>query len=775
MINLFSRKKQCSANFSPKELDVLLAKIAQIYRIEEINPDRKRYLSKTIKKFGYLPYPQFKVLQELTPAETIYCLVEKLVYAKTFVVNKFIDFDNPSVLARRNIKNSDWFKQEGHNIKLLSLSGLGDGNASENAGKFLDWVKCLITLNSGNEELGILPVTLYLIPFNEREFDCAYLPKSSDVSNKLQDDNLMKFLGLDAESQVKLFIQLAQLCNHPVIYDILPQTARFSKVVLANPYVARWMDLNELTNSIIGYLNALCAQIMQKRVYKDEDVISTQKKYIENLKGNYKKYSSEEEKIAAEIEDDIKEYKILVSYKMSFAQKQDELSKRAQEVINCAAKKHIKSEVDIVNQDEIVAALIKAGLWTMSGGAWCSAGVPVFDKMNKGAQYPLFKHYNYKGEDVTHFANLDCQTPYFFYHFEINKYNGDVIDFYVDYVSKLQKEYNFDGFRIDHIDHIVDEVSQDKKGQPLSYRIPAKVLSKVNSTMKKKVPYFATLAEYMLWDGYFKEYHKDMKFDVLWGDDIVSQSTKTPEQIINDNLRLSTYNQRNAKTNSLAILKTYNNQDGEFRDINQYPGQLGAQGALFKWFKLKFIPGGKFAKRPVLLVDGDESFTKVGIERVISKEASMVRNYDWDFFEKFNALDYFAQNDKLLNSGKAVLHNQENNGFVCWEVVPDESKKVKKGEKQPTYLIVANYFAPYEIKDVQFEDGHIEKKNVRGTITRDNIVKLKRGKKLVSYFDFELDELNKCMFVEKPLENDIVKQITFKELRPGEFKVYKMV
>ena len=775
MISLFSRKKQCSANFSPKELDVLLAKIAQIYRIEEINPDRKRYLSKTIKKFGYLPYPQFKVLQELTPAETIYCLVEKLVYAKTFVVNKFIDFDNPSVLARRNIKNSDWFKQEGHNIKLLSLSGLGDGNASENAGKFLDWVKCLITLNSGNEELGILPVTLYLIPFNEREFDCAYLPKSSDVSNKLQDDNLMKFLGLDAESQVKLFIQLAQLCNHPVIYDILPQTARFSKVVLANPYVARWMDLNELTNSIIGYLNALCAQIMQKRVYKDEDVISTQKKYIENLKGNYKKYSSKEEKIAAEIEDDIKEYKILVSYKMSFAQKQDELSKRAQEVINCAAKKHIKSEVDIVNQDEIVAALIKAGLWTMSGGAWCSAGVPVFDKMNKGAQYPLFKHYNYKGEDVTHFANLDCQTPYFFYHFEINKYNGDVIDFYVDYVSKLQKEYNFDGFRIDHIDHIVDEVSQDKKGQPLSYRIPAKVLSKVNSTMKKKVPYFATLAEYMLWDGYFKEYHKDMKFDVLWGDDIVSQSTKTPEQIINDNLRLSTYNQRNAKTNSLAILKTYNNQDGEFRDINQYPGQLGAQGALFKWFKLKFIPGGKFAKRPVLLVDGDESFTKVGIERVISKEASMVRNYDWDFFEKFNALDYFAQNDKLLNSGKAVLHNQENNGFVCWEVVPDESKKVKKGEKQPTYLIVANYFAPYEIKDVQFEDGHIEKKNVRGTITRDNIVKLKRGKKLVSYFDFELDELNKCMFVEKPLENDIVKQITFKELRPGEFKVYKMV
>ena len=78
-------------------------------------------------------------------------------------------------------------------------------------------------------------------------------------------------------------------------------------------------------------------------------------------------------------------------------------------------------------------------------------------------------------------------------------------------------------------------------------------------------------------------------------------------------------------------------------------------------------------------------------------------------------------------------------------------------------------------EDVQDEKGKVEKKNIRGTITRDNTIKIKRGKKLVSYFDFELDELNKCMFVEKPLESEITKQITFKELRPGEFKVYKMI
>ena len=47
--------------------------------------------------------------------------------------------------------------------------------------------------------------------------------------------------------------------------------------------------------------------------------------------------------------------------------------------------------------------------------------------------------------------------------------------------------------------------------------------------------------------------------------------------------------------------------------------------------------------------------------------------------------------------------------------------KNKKGEKKPTYLIVANYFSPTELKEVQDEKGHCERKNVRGTITRNNV------------------------------------------------------
>ena len=90
---------------------------------------------------------------------------------------------------------------------------------------------------------------------------------------------------------------------------------------------------------------------------------------------------------------------------------------------------------------------------------------------------------------------------------ENGSFNTQVIDYFVDYMVNLQKEYNFDGYRVDHIDHIVDKVSETN-GHPISYRAPRVVLNKLNKTLKNKIPYFGTLAEYMLWDDFLKEYHK---------------------------------------------------------------------------------------------------------------------------------------------------------------------------------------------------------------------------------------------------------------------------
>ena len=299
---------------------------------------------------------------------------------------------------------------------------------------------------------------------------------------------------------------------------------------------------------------------------------------------------------------------------------------------------------------------------------------------------------------------------------------------------------------------------------PISYRAPREVLGKMNGVLKRKIPYFATLAEYMLWDNYYKEYHLDMNFDLLWGNDIVSQNTKTPSQIVADNKYLETYNSRNSVLNPLSILKTYNNQDGEFEAIDQYPGQLGAEGALYKWFKYKFLPGGSGANRSSLYIDGDESFTKTGIEYVIGNEVSMKRNKDWAFFEKFNAINYFVQNCSVILNGKASMVEQTKDGLAAWEILSDDGN----------FLVVSNYQSPTEKMCVEKEDGTSAIETKRGKMLMDKVIKLE-NRVLISFFEFDYDEMQKCQFVEKKLLNPINNMITFNILKPGEFKVYRFV
>ena len=408
---------------------------------------------------------------------------------------------------------------------------------------------------------------------------------------------------------------------------------------------------------------------------------------------------------------------------------------------------------------EIIQELIKVGLWPAPGGAWCSAGVPVYDKMSECGGYPTFKHYDYKGEDVTEFANLDCQTPYYFVNLENGSYNKDVVEFFLNAMKTLQQDYNFDGFRVDHIDHIVDKVSENK-GVPISYRAPRKVLGQLNKMMKKEIPYFGTLAEYMLWDDFLKEYHEDMDFDLLWGNDIVSQECKTPECIVEDNQHLANYNVALKKQNYLSILKTYNNQDGEFRCIDQFPGQLGEQGALYKWFKYKLLPGGKFAQRPMLYVDGDESFTKRGIESVIGEEMSMPREKNYNFYEKFNAIDKFVKSNPIITDGEAQIIRQDDDGFVSWIVTKEPLKTA--------FLITSNYKYPTEKVCVTDENGNSYKAIVEGKSVCNKTVQLPCDYSVKCEYEFSNGE-----YIAKELRL-IGDYVEFGELRPAEFSIIEL-
>ncbi len=757
---IFNRNKNDN-NKIAENINKIYNSLKENYSFEKISDERKKELKTLITKYGYLPYPYIKALEELTFEEILFGLEIKWQNNKIFQDGKF-EFadDKVSVLARNNVKNASWIQKEGHDIKLINLAGLGDGNKTRECGKFMNWLCQLLILPTGNLDNNIFNTTIYLIPFHPREFGCAYLPRSSEVSEKLYDENIEKITGMNVKEQVKTFITLAQLAGHPVIYDILPQTGRFSKAVLANPEIARWYDINLLSDELNKNIDRIAKNMPES--FDDEDVELVKNIYIDSQNGSSGDLSSHYKNIYDTFDSLMNEAKKDLSNNMLKRPNQQKLQKRVRQIV---AKIHDfknnkkLTENDITKQIETIEELIKEGLWPAPGGAWCSSGVPVYDRMSECGGFPTFKHYDYKGEDVTGFANLDCQTPYYFCYLENGTFNKPVIDYFINYMVNLQNEYNFDGFRVDHIYHIVDKVSE-ANGRPISYRAPRAVLNKLNKTLKTKVPYFGTLAEYMLLDDFLKEYHKGMSFDLLWGNDIVSQSEKTPEKITEDNQHLYNYNVNFKKGEKLSILKTYNNQDGEFRCIDQYPGQLSENGALFKWFKYKFLPGGKMAQRPMLYVDGDESFTKRGIESVIGEEVSMPREKHYEFYNKFNAIDVFVKNNNIISDGEAQIMIQDEDGFAAWII--------SKVPIKTSYLVVSN--SKYTTERVTMFDENNESYSgiIEGKPVYNKTINLPLDLSITKEY-YIVDG----KFVSTPFDNQ-TSTLHFDKLEPSEFRIFEL-
>ncbi len=741
----------------------LYGKMRELYTKDTVTAERKKELGELIEKFGYLPYSQIKVLEELSDAEVIYCLEKKLEINETFKDNKLIIQDNKiSAVQRFGFKDSDWIKQEQHDIKLVNLAALGDGAKDMSPAKFIDWLRQIVILPSGNIEKNILSTTIYLVPFQPRDFGNAYLSASSEeVSKKLADEDLLKS-GICAKEQIQLFITLAQLAGHPVIYDVFPQNGRFSKTVMAHPEIARWIDVKFLTQEISKSLNFAAIKLSQE--FDEDDVTIVRNIYKTTLNSGSVDLTPEfmpiYERFTQELETKRKE----LSDYMTKREEQLKLQKRVRNIvadIEGVKAGKIKKDSDITKRGEIINALIEEGLWTLPDGAWCSSGIPVFDKMSEGGAYPMFTHYNANGHDVSKFAESDCETPYYFVYLENGEYNLNVINFYLNYMQKLQEDYNFDGFRMSHTDFVVDEMSE-KDLRPISYRSPRLLLKKANEIMKKRVPYFATIAEYRLWGSFYKEYHEDMNFDILWGNDTKTDYEKIPAEVINNNRELQDYNSSVIKNSLLSVLKTYNNQDGEFRTVNRYLGLMDKDEALFKWFKFKFLPGGKLAQRPCMYVDGDESFSKDGIEATIQEEVSLIRNKDDDFYNRFDAIRRFAINSELTIDGEAQIINQNKSGFVSWMISKETVKE--------SLIVAANYLPSNEKILKQNPDGIMEY-----TIKTNSAIE---NKKIEIPGDFELE----CEYIYEEDKQDFIphycasgiKTIEIDKLEPSEFKIFKI-
>ena len=741
----------------------LYSKIKEIYSKEIISAKRQKELSDEMEKYGYLPYSQAKALDELTSSEVIFCLEKKLELNSTITNGKLKIANNEiSAVKRFGYADADWIKQEQHDIKLINLAALGDGAKDSSPAKFIDWLRQIVILPSGNPKYNILSTTIYLVPFQPRDFGNAYLSASTEeVSERLTDKGLIE-KGISAKEQIQTFIALAQLAGHPVIYDVFPQCGRYSKTVMVHPEIARWVDVKFLTEEISKALNFVAIKLSQE--FDEDDVTIVRNIYKTTLKSGSVDLAPEFMPIYKRFTEELESKRKELSNFMTKKEEQKKLQKR---VTNIVAKiegvkpNKLKKDKDITKRGEIINALIEEGLWTLPDGAWCSSGIPVFERMAECGSYPMFRHYNQKGDDVSKFAESDCQTPFYFVYLENGDYNLPVINFYLEQLQKLQQDYNFDGFRISHTDFVVDEMSE-KDLRPISYRAPRFLLKKINEIMKKETPYFATIAEYRLWNSYFKEYHQDMNFDLLWGNDTKTDYEKIPTEVINNNRELQDYNATVTKNSLLSIIKTYNNQDGEFRTVNRYLGLMDKEEALFKWFKFKFLPGGKLAKRPVMYVDGDESFSKDGIEATIQEEVSLIREHDEDFYHKFDAIRRLAINNELTVDGEAQIINQNKNGFISWMISKETVKEC--------FIIAANYLPSNEKILKQNSEGIMEYSIKTNNAIENKKIQIPGDFVLASEFIYEEDKQD---FIEH-YNSDNIKTIEIDKLEPSEFRIFKI-
>jgi hypothetical protein len=170
---------------------------------------------------------------------------------------------------------------------------------------------------------------------------------------------------------------------------------------------------------------------------------------------------------------------------------------------------------------------------------------------------------------------------------------------------------------------------------------------------------------------------------------------------------------------------------------------------------------GEFAQKPVLFIDGDESFTKTGIERTIGSEVSMNREKNYDFYAKFDAINRFALNNELLRSGKTEILTFEENGFVSWIITKDNSDKA--------LLVVANWLPLTEKVSETDENGETVQNIKEGIPIFDKVLNIPEGYKLLSEYVFD-KECHYFVEIEKSHENTL----HFDRLKASEFKIFKL-
>ena len=162
----------------------------------------------------------------------------------------------------------------------------------------------------------------------------------------------------------------------------------------------------------------------------------------------------------------------------------------------------------------------------------------------------------------------------------------------------------------------------------------------------------------------------------------------------------------------------------------------------------------------MLYVDGDESFTKRGIESVIGEEVSMPRENNIDFYKKFNAIDLFVKNNPIITEAEAQIIEQDEDGFSAW--------LISKVPEKISYPVVSNCKNETEEVTMFDENNHGYSEIIKGEPIFDKTINLPLDLTVSKEFYIDGDEFVSCSFDEE------TSTLCFDRLEPSEFRVYEV-
>lgn len=362
---------------------------------------------------------------------------------------------------------------------------------------------------------------------------------------------------------------------------------------------------------------------------------------------------------------------------------------------------HNENELSDAQHKKLIDKCIAANLWPISGGCWNSCGYPIFRRMSTD-NYPVCDHYNYKGNFVSAFAgDMDIISPWHFAapckHDAQNNLNYHIIKKYIAYCHGIYERFRPNGFRLDHVDHSADyPVSVNEKGNFISYRAPLLVFAELAKKIQQQQPTFAFLAEYMGWgdDNHPHLYHEyaENSIGTAISLDIVGEYRHNAQAVIKEtNQQLEKFNKKYDKQ-CFTLTHILDNHDRSHPDIVRALSDFTADRALLKWVKCIFLPGGRWAQRSTVYLDGNDTLTpNKEFAQIFLNTVPLNRAENTEFFTAFSALYRYSLNDRTLRYGKAQLilselaEENSNNAISAWMVLEEQ-------DSQQGYLVVCNEF-----------------------------------------------------------------------------------